>query len=145
MLGTSVEHANVERNGIMITPTRTIIGVLAVAVVGLGTALGIALADDGGSDDHVMDDGQRFAGMMSAMASMDSDAMLEHMKEVLGEDGFNRMRQHFQEGTPMNGTAEVDEMMHEMMDGMMAKMPADSNDVLPPSDGHHATPTTKNR
>lgn len=129
----------------MITPTRTIIGVLAVAVVGLGIALGVALTDDDGSEDHMMDDGQGVAGMMSAMADMDSDAMLEHMKEVLGEDGFNRMRQHFQEGTPTTEMAEVDEMMHRMMDGMMAKMPADSNNVLPPSDEHHETPTATNR
>jgi hypothetical protein len=37
-------------------------------------------------DDHMMDDGQGFAGMMSAIGSMDSDAMLAHMKEVLGEE-----------------------------------------------------------
>lgn len=79
----------------MITPTRTIIGVLAAAVVGLGTALGVALATDDGSDDHMMDGERGFAGMMSAMAFMDSDAMVAHMKEILGEDGFTRMRQHF--------------------------------------------------
>lgn len=130
----------------MITPTRTIIGVLSAAVIGLGIALSVALAaGDGGSDGHVMDDEQGFAGMMSAMVDMDSDAMLAHMKEVLGEDGFNRMRDHFQGGTPMADMTEMDEMMHKMMDGMMAEMPADSNDILPPSDEHHETPTATSR
>lgn len=40
----------------------------------------------------------------------------------------------------MTGMTEVDEMMHRMMDGMMAQMPADSNNILPPSDQHHETP-----
>jgi hypothetical protein len=127
----------------MITPARAIIGVLAIAVVGLGTALGIALAsDEDGSDDQAMD-GQGMTGMMSAMASMDSDAMLAHMKEVLGEDGFRRMQEHFQNhdsSMPMTGMTDVDTMMHAMMDGMMAEMPADSNNILPPSDAHHETP-----
>ena len=134
-----------ERNSTVITPTRTIIGVLSAAVIGLGIALGVALADDDEPDGHMMDDGQGFAGMMSAMASLDSDAMLAHMKEVLGEDGFNRMQDHFRGGTPMAGMTEIDEMMHKMMDGMMAEMTADSNDILPPSDAHHETPTATSR
>lgn len=118
----------------MITPTRATIGVLAVAVVGLGIALGVALATDDGSDDHRMDRGQGFPGMMSAMAERDSDAMLEHMKEILGDDGFKRMQQHFQDhrsGASMTGMTDIDQMMHTMMDGIMANMPADSNNMLP--------------
>lgn len=105
----------------MTTLTRAIIGVLGVSVVGLGIGLGVALANEDGSDDDMMNDGQGSAGMMSAMASMDSE-MLAHMKEVLGEDGFNRMQDHLRGGTPMAGMTEIDEMMH----GMMAEMPADS-------------------
>ncbi len=130
----------------MITPTRVLIGILAVAVVGLAIALGVALAtDDDGPSDDMMNQGQGFAGMMSAMGSVDSDAMLDHMKEVLGEDGFNRMLQHLQDhraGASMSGMTEVDQMMHTMMDGMMAEMPADSNNIMPLGDPHHRTPTT---
>ena len=118
----------------MITLTRAIIGVLGVAVVGLGIALGVALARDNRSDDHRMDRVQGAAGMMSAMADRDSDAMLEHMKEVLGDDGFKRMQQHFQDhrsGASMTGMTDIDQMMHTMMDGIMANMPADSNNMLP--------------
>ena len=128
----------------MITPTRVLIGVLAVAVVGLGIALGVALAtDDDGSGDHMMSQGDGFAGMMSAMGETNSDAMLTHMKEVLGDDGYNRMQQHFrdhQSGAPTSGMTDIDQMMHTMMDGMMAEMPADSNDILPVGDPHHRTP-----
>ena len=81
---------------------------------------------------------------MSAMGGADSDAMLNHMKDVLGDDGYNRMQQHFrdhQSGGSMSGMADIDQMMHAMMDGMMAEMPADSNDILPLGDPHHRTPT----
>ena len=129
----------------MITRTRTIVGVLSAAVIGLGIALGVALADDDEPDGHMMDDGQGVKEMTSAMASVDSDAMLAHMKEVLGEDGFNRMQDHFRSGTPVDGMTEMDGMMHKMMEGMMAEMPAGSNDSLPPSDAHHETPAATSR
>ena len=127
----------------MVTPTRAIIAALAVAVAGLGIALGIALAtDDVRANDHMTAQGQGIAGMMSAMAAMDSGAMLVRMREVLGEDGFQRMQQHFRDhrsGEPMTGMTDADQMMHAMMDGMMAEMPADANNTLPRS-GHSDMP-----
>ena len=63
--------------------------------------------------------------MMGAMGSMDSAAMLQHMKEVLGEDGFKRMQEHLQphqQGGPVTSGTQIDQMMHTMMDGMMAQM-----------------------
>lgn len=129
----------------MITPTRTIIGVLAAAVIVLGIALGVALASDDDQDADMITDVQGYAGMMSAMASMDSEAMLAHMKEVLGEDAFDRIEDHFRGGTPMADMSEIDQMMHMMMDGMMAKMPPDSESILPPLDEHHETPTATSR
>ncbi len=124
----------------MITPARVTIGALLVAVAGLGVALGIVLATDDDDDDdgHMMNQGQGIPGMMSAMADMDSDAMLAHMKEVLGEDGFQRMQQHFQDhpaGGAMTGMTDIDQMMHAMMDGMMAEMPMDANNMMPRSGG----------
>ncbi|MFN0145626.1 MAG: hypothetical protein ACKVT1_03885 [Dehalococcoidia bacterium] len=128
----------------MVTPGRAIIAVLAIAVAGLGAALGITLAtdDDDGETAQMMVQGQGVAGMMSAMAAMDSDAMLVHMKEVLGEDGFQRMQQHFRDhasGAPITGMADIDQMMHRMMDGMMAEMPPDVDNMLPRS-GHRDMP-----
>jgi hypothetical protein len=132
----------------MITPARAIIAILAVAVAGLGTALGIVLAtdDDDAATGRMAAQGRGVAGMMSAMAAMDSGAMLVHMKEVLGEDGFQQMQQHFRDhrsGAPMTGLTGIDQMMHAMMDGMMAEMPADADNMLPRS-GHSgmATATT---
>lgn len=131
----------------MTTPIRATIAALLLAVAGLGVALGIVLATDEDGDDggRMMGQGQGqgIPGMMSAMADMDSDAMLAHMKEVLGDDGYQRMRQHFQDhgsGAPMTGMTDVDQMMHAMMDGMMAEMPADANNVMPRS-GHADMPT----
>lgn len=132
----------------MITPSRAIIGVLTAMVVGLSVALALVLAsDDDGTDNHMVGQGQGFAGMMSAMADMDSDSMLEYMKEVLGEDGFQQMVQHFQDhsgGASMTGMSDVDQMMHTMMDGIFAEMPSDSHHILPQSnpDGQTATATT---
>ncbi len=125
----------------MITPARATIGALLLVVVGLGVALGIVLATDDDDDGHMMNQGQGIPGMMSAMADMDSDAMLAHMKEVLGEDGFQRMQQHFQDhpaGGAMTGMTDIDQMMHAMMDGMLAEMPADANNMMPRS-GHGGT------
>lgn len=127
------------------TPIRATIAALLLAVAGLGVALGIVLATDEDGDDggRMMGQGQGIPGMMSAMADMDSDAMLAHMKEVLGDDGYQRMRQHFQDhrsGGPMTNMTNIDEMMHAMMDGMMAEMPADANNVMPRS-GHADMPT----
>ena len=127
----------------LITPVRATIAGLLLAVAGLGVALGVVLATDGDDDGHRMNQRQGVPGMMSAMADMDSDAMLAHMKEVLGDEGFRRMRQHFQDhgsGAPMTGMTDVDQMMHTMMDGMMAEMPADANNVIPRS-GHADMPT----
>lgn len=132
----------------MITPTRIVIGTLGAAVAALGIALGVALATGDGSEGHMTDQAQGLAGMMSAMSATDSDAMLEHMKEVLGEDGFNRMQQHFQDhsaGASMSGMTDMDQMMHTMMAGMMAETPADSNKTLPPADPHHGAPVTTSK
>jgi hypothetical protein len=133
----------------MTAQTRIIVGGLLAAVVTLGAVLGVVLATDDGNGDrdsrpHAMDTDDGFMGMMGAMAGMDSDAMLDHMRDVLGEDGYQRMLAHFQEhrdGGPMTGDPEVDDMMHRMMDGMMQHMPADSGNIFPPgNDQHHETP-----
>lgn len=113
------------------------IAVLVVATVALAVTLGIVLAtdDDGSAGNHPMGDG--YAGMMGAMAAMDSDAMLERMREVLGEEGFQAMLEHMQEhqaGTDGPMAPGVDGMMHQMMDGMMSMMPADSGGHMFPND-----------
>jgi hypothetical protein len=124
-----------------------IIGVLAALVVALGVTLGVVIAMD--DDDTVAEPGQvdghdSYAGMMQSMGDMDSDAMLSHMREILGEGGYRRMMEHLHDhrsGGPMTGDPDVDEMMHRMMDGMMQHMPADSDNIMPPGrDEHHGTP-----
>lgn len=133
----------------MTAQTRIIAGGLLAAVVALGVVLGVVLATDDGDGDgatspHVTDNGDGFIGMLAAMGAMDSDTMLQHMRDVLGEDGYQRMLSHFQEhrdGGPMTGDPEVDDMMHRMMDGMMQHMPADGDNIMPPgNDQHHETP-----
>ena len=82
-------------------------------------------------------------GMMQAMGDMDSDALLTHMHEVLGEDGYERMLEHFRDhrsGGPMTGDAAVDGMMHQMMDGMLQQMPDDSGQMMPMMPGMTSTP-----
>lgn len=72
--------------------------------------------------------------MMQAMGNMDSDAMLTHMREVLGEDGYQRMLKHMQEhraGGPMTANPAIDGMMHQMMDGMLQQMPDDGGRMMP--------------
>lgn len=132
----------------MNTQAKLIIAVLGALGVALAVTLGVVIATD--DDDMMSGQGHRdgddhFQGMMGAMGSMDSDDMLEHMRQVLGEDGYQRMLNHMadhRDGGPMTGDTDVDEMMHQMMDGMMQHMPADQNDIMPPGrDEHHETPS----
>ena len=124
-----------------------LVGALGVLVVALAVTLGVVIAMD--DDDMMADRGHMntddgFAGMMQSMGDMDSDAMLSHMREVLGTDGYQRMIDHLndhRDGGPMTGDASVDQMMHSMMDGMMQHMPADADNIMPPGrDEHHETP-----
>ncbi len=112
--------------------------ILGVSTVALAVALGVVLAtgDDSSNDDaHVSGNG--YAGMMGAMAGMDSDAMLERMREVLGDAGYAAMLQHMadhRDGTAGSMAPGIDGMMHEMMDGMMSMMPADRAGHMFPND-----------
>jgi hypothetical protein len=131
----------------MNTQARVIIGVLGAVAVALAVTLGVVIAMDDddmmANRDH-MTSGDSYAGMMQAMGDMNSDAMLAHMQDVLGADGYRRMIDHMNEhraGGPMTGDAGIDEMMHSMMDGMMQHMPADVDNIMPPAnDEHHMTP-----
>lgn len=132
----------------MTTQARMIIGVLGALAVVLAVTLGVAIAiddDDTTAGRGHIDGDDSYAGMMQSMGDMDSDAMLDHMREVLGEDGFQRMTLHLSEhraGGPMTGDSDVDGMMHQMMDGMMQHMPAERDNIMPPRrDQHHETPT----
>lgn len=129
----------------MNTQAKVLVGFLSALVITLAMTLGVALTrgdDDNPSVAH-SPDGDQFAGMLEAIASMDSAAMLGHMKEILGDEGYQRMVSHMdkhQSGSKSND-ADVDRMMHKVMDGMMGHMPAEPGQVLPPaSDEHHRTP-----
>lgn len=121
----------------------SVIGGLTVTVVVLSIALTVVITRDGAADQSGtagtiamagMPMGGGHMGMMQAMARMDSDGMLERMREVLGENGYQRMLEHMTEhrqGGPMASHPDIDEMMHRMLDGMFELMPADRNGVMP--------------
>lgn len=115
--------------------TRLVVGALGVIIVALAVGLGLAVAM--GDDGHMMPGGSGYPGMMRAMGMMDRDGMLQHMKEVLGDDGYARMLQHMQDhrGGAMSSNAQMDQTMHMMMDGMMGQM------GLIPTPSSTATPT----
>ena len=128
---------------------KIVVGVLIAIVVGLAIAVGVMATGD--NDDsvamgsHMGGNDNGYQGMMGAMGSMDHDDMLKHMREVLGEDGYQRMLAHLADhrsGTATTGNTAVDGMMHTMMDGMTERMPVGSGTVtLPTDDLHHETPT----
>ncbi len=143
--------------------TRVVTAGLLAAVVGLGVALGVVLASGGGdgsttTTNGMMNGNDGYAGMMRSMDMMDSDSMLSHMRDVLREAGYQRMLTHFrdhQNGTASTPDSAIDQMMHQMMDGMLQHMPMDSGGMMPgaggaqrqtpnPSqqDAHHETPTS---
>lgn len=115
---------------------KVIIGTLVVVVAILAGTL-VAFVASGSDEDAAamrMDGRDPYTGMMQAMGAMDSDAMLTHMREVLGDEGYRRMLDHWRNhraSGPMTGNAGVDEMMHQMMDSMMQRMPADRERILP--------------
>ena len=115
----------------MTQQAKVIIAALAAIAVGLAIGLVVSLAID---DDDMDMNGNHSMGMMQSMGNMDSDAMLEHMREVLGEDGYQRMLGHMREhrnGAATPSGSSIDDMMHRMMDGMMQQMPADSGGNMP--------------
>lgn len=117
----------------MTTQVKLIIGGLVAAVAVLSVALGVALMD-GRDDDHMGRGNDSYMGMMQAMGRMDSEQMLSMMRSVLGEDGYQRMVQHMAEHR--NGMQSMYDstpggMMHQMMDGMMQRMPDDKNKTMP--------------
>jgi len=118
---------------------KIIIGALAGVVFALGVALTVTFAtgDDlvmpGMSGMSGMSSGDDSMRMMMAMGNMDSAAMLEHMRQVLGEDGYQRMLDHMREqassmpsmpGMPAAGSQSMDAVMHRMMADMVPQMPA---------------------
>jgi len=112
---------------------KIIIAALSALAVVLAIGLAVSLATDD-DDMHTNASGNHLMGMMQSMGNMDSDAMLDHMREALGEDGYQRMLGHMQEhrsGAAMPGGSSIDDMMHRMMDGMMQQMPADSGGNMP--------------
>lgn len=58
-----------------------------------------------------------YMGMMGAMRSIDREDMLRHMRDVLGEDGYQRMLAHLADhrnGAPMTGnTADRSDDAHD--------------------------------
>lgn len=129
----------------MNTQAKLIVGVLVASVAALAITAAVMADGDGmygnsSASTHMGTRDGGYQGMMGAMGSMDRDGMLSHMREVLGEDGYQRMLAHLADhtnGAPMTGDAAMDQMMHTMMDGMMQGMPMGGGTVLPPGNGMH--------
>jgi hypothetical protein len=111
------------------------IGGLLTAIFILVIALGVSLATrHDGASNNMGGSSDNYMGMMQAMGNMDSDAMLGQMKAILGDNGYQQLQQHM--ASHRNGIADAngsgtDGMMHQMMDGMMQRMPMDSQNTMP--------------
>jgi len=114
---------------------KIIIGALGALAVVLAFGLVVSLAsDDNMGSNMSRNSGNQSMAMMQAMGNMDSDAMLDHMRQILGEEAYQRMLSHMEghrNGTPMTGNSAFDQMMHGMMDGMMQQMPDASGGNMP--------------
>lgn len=124
-----------------------IVGLL-LAVIALCVALAVALAnsgDDGSRASNRSGDRDAYVGMMGAMGAMDSDAMLGHMRAVLGDDAYARMLDHLdahKQGATMVPDSDVDQMMHAMMDGMMEHLQSNGGGMMGSGGNrHHVTPS----
>ena len=115
---------------------QALVAVLGLAVVVLTVALVGVMRDSGmpGGAERNMGNRNASLGMMQAMGDMDSDTMLVRMREILGEDGNQRMLTHMQahrSGMNAGASPEIDGMMHQLMDGMMQQMPDDDGHRMP--------------
>jgi hypothetical protein len=118
----------------MTRQAKLVIGVLTGLVLILAVALGVAFAARGDDDHgHMNSTTDSYMGMMVASANMDSDQMLTMMNNVLGPDAYQRMLAHIaaHRAGQTPGDSTVDSMMHQIMDGMMQRMPADRGNVMP--------------
>jgi len=112
------------------------IAVLGIATIGLAVALGVVLAANDNDDDSNHSMGAGYPGMMRAIGTMDASAMLERMREVLGDEGYQAMLDHMQDhrdGTAGATPPGIDGMMHQMMDGMMSSMSPDASGHMFPN------------
>ena len=128
----------------MNTTAKAVIAVLAIAVVGLGIGLGVALAsgdDDNGSSGSYWNagSGDPYYGMMGAMGQGNWQGMQDCMRQVLGDDGYQRMLDHMRtDGCSWTyGDDDIDGWMHDMMYGMMYRM---MNNGAAPSPGTTKSP-----
>ena len=127
-----------------------IIGGLVAAILGLGITLDAVLATDDGDDTsgdpYGVAAGDEFMGMMDTMGDLDSGTLVEHMRDVHGEDGVGRMLGHMREhgdGGPMTGDPTIHDMTHRMMDGMMEHMRTEGGVMSGDPDTHHQTPAPR--
>ena len=118
---------------------KVIIAALSALSLALAVGLGVSLASGDDGVDTSMGMGMNSnsnhpLGMMQAMGNMNSNGMLDHMKEILGADAYQRMLGHMRDhriGASMPNGSSIDDMMHRMMDGMMQQMPDDRGGNMP--------------
>jgi len=113
---------------------KAIVVTLVAALLGLSATVAVlAASGDDGNMNGRMDGNQ---GMMGTMESMDSDAMMVYMRDVLGEEAYQRMLEHFadqQNGAMMPDDPRAGQMMGSMMDGTMQ----DGGGIMSPGGPHH--------
>ena len=113
---------------------KAIVVTLVAALLGLSATVAVlAASGDEGNMNGRMDGNQ---GMMGTMESMDSDAMMVYMRDVLGEEAYQRMLDHCadaQNGTMMPDDPGAGQMMGSMMDGTMQ----DGGGITSPGSPHH--------
>lgn len=118
----------------MIRKTKAIVVTLVAALLGLSATVAVLAASGDDGDMNGRMDGNQ--GMMSTTESMDSDAMMVYMRDVLGEEAYQRMLDHFadqQYGAMMPDDPGAGQMMGSMMDGTMQ----DGGGIMSPGSPHH--------
>lgn len=108
------------------------IGILAAVALALGIGLTVVLATDS-STSYWSSGNDPYYGMMGAMGHGDWQGMQRYMRQVLGEEGYQRMLEHMtSEGCDWStGDDDLDRFMHDMSYGMMYR--AFNNGATPPA------------
>jgi hypothetical protein len=118
----------------MTTSAKILIGGLGIAVAALAIGFGVLLAADMKKhDDYWMSGGGPYGAMMRAAGDGDWQSMQAYMRQVLGDDDYQRMREQMNVGHCWwsSRDANLDDFMHDVGYGMMYR--ALNNGAAPPA------------
>lgn len=106
---------------------------IAAAAIAAGVGVAVAHNGDGHMDGHTMMSGQ--------MMQMDPAAMQEHMKQVLGDEAYQKMQDAMKQAFGQEGYQQMLDKMAAGCDPSTMGSMMQGSTSMPGDEAHHATPS----